>query len=231
MYSKKLKFADWLLEFNTGTLDTELVDAKGLTTAFPKAEKAVDLVRSYDAAEGEHKWLKDYLKWEGPRGDFGYLLNVGVIAPLSGSAYGLFNSGENQRILDRDIMKPGITFKTMQPISPDDMRQKDFLKNLSYQVIRQEYPDVDVNKIHDSAMIHVNVPKIINDLKLRGLKDRDLEKEIIKQIASTIVHEATHQLEAVWLKDKKGEGVPEQAEKKFADWLSRNPQLLDMAAS
>lgn len=229
MYGAKLKFAEWLLEFNIGTLETELVDSKPIESLYAKAKNAVDLVRKYDAAEGEHKWLKDHLKWEGPRNDFGYLLNIATIAPLAGTVYGLFNSRENQRLLDKDVKRAGITFKSTPQISGQEMNQQGFLKDLAFNVIRQKYPDVDPNKIHDSAIVHVNVPKIMNDLKLRGLQGLDLEKEIIRQIASTIVHESTHQLERTWLGNT-SEATPQAAEKKFMDWLARNPQLLDMAA-
>ena len=225
MYSKKMKFAEWLVEFNIGTLESELVDFNPIKSLFGKSDKAVELVRAYDAAEGEHKWLKDHLKWEGPRNDFGYLLNVATVAPLSGTVYGLFNSRENQRILDPDIKRPGIKFKQKNPLTGEELNQQNFMKDLAFNVIRQKYPDVDPNKIHDSAVIHVNVPKIIQDLKLKGYSGQELDRAIVKEIASTIVHESTHQLERTWLGNT-NEATPRKAEERFMNWLERNPNLL-----
>jgi hypothetical protein len=225
MYSKKLKFAEWLVEFNIGTLESELVDFNPIKSLFGKSDKAVELVRAYDAAEGEHKWLKDHLKWEGPRNDFGYLLNVSTVAPLAGTVYGLFNSRENQRILDPDIKRAGVTFKQKTPLTGEELNQQNFMKDLAFNVIRQKYPDVDPNKIHDSAVIHVNVPKIIQDLKLKGYTGQELDRAIVKEIASTIVHESTHQLERTWLGNT-NETTPRKAEERFMNWLERNPQLL-----
>jgi hypothetical protein len=225
MYNKKMKFAEWLVEFNIGTLESELVDFNPIKSLFGKSDKAVELVRAYDAAEGEHKWLKDHLKWEGPRNDFGYLLNVATVAPLSGTVYGLFNSRENQRILDPDIKRPGIKFKQKNPLTGEELNQQNFMKDLAFNVIRQKYPDVDPNKIHDSAVIHVNVPKIIQDLKLKGYSGQELDRAIVKEIASTIVHESTHQLERTWLGNT-NEATPRKAEERFMNWLERNPNLL-----
>jgi hypothetical protein len=225
MYNKKMKFAEWLVEFNIGTLESELVDFNPIKSLFGKSDKAVELVRAYDAAEGEHKWLKDHLKWEGPRNDFGYLLNVATVAPLSGTVYGLFNSRENQRILDPDIKRPGIKFKQKSPLTGEELNQQNFMKDLAFNVIRQKYPDVDPNKIHDSAVIHVNVPKIIQDLKLKGYSGQELDRAIVKEIASTIVHESTHQLERTWLGNT-NEATPRKAEERFMNWLERNPNLL-----
>ena len=221
-----LKFAKWLAEFNMGTLETEIVDSKPIESLFNKSKEAVELVKKYDMAEGEHDWIKNKLGWQGPRNDFGYLLNIATIAPLSGTVYGLFNSRENQRILDKDVRKAGIAFNANRPITQEDYSNQEVLKNLSYNVIKQKYPDVDVNKIHDSSIVHVNVPAIINKLQSSGLSGKDLERAIIIQIASTIIHESTHQLERAWLGHTE-EGGPEEAEKRFADWLNRNKSLLD----
>ena len=225
MYRKRLKFAYWLAEFNMGTLETEIVDSKPIESLYAKSKNAVDLVRKYDMAEGEHNWIKTRLGWQGPRNDFGYLLNIGLIAPLSGTVYGLFNSKENQRILDKDVRKKGIAFSANRPLTNDDYGNQDVLKNLSFNVMKQRFPDIDPNKIHDSAVIHVNVPKIIQDLKLKGYSGQELDRAIVKEIASTIVHESTHQLERTWLGNT-NEATPRKAEERFMNWLERNPNLL-----
>jgi hypothetical protein len=229
MYNFDIKFKDWLLEFDRSTLDSEKVDSTAIRGLYGKSERAVDLVRQYDMAEGEHKWLKDHLKWQGPRNDFGYLLNISTIAPLAGNIYGLFNSRENSRVLDQNIKKDGIKFELGKKLNAEEMKEQDLLKAISYDVIRQKFPDVDPNKLHDTSIIHVNVPKIVNDLKISGLTGSELDKAIIREIASTIVHESTHQLERAWL-GRTDEAVPKQAEKRFVDWLSRNAGILDAAA-
>jgi hypothetical protein len=228
MYKSEMKFKEWLLEFNASTLDTEFVDLSPIQRLYNKSEKAIDLVRKYDMAEGEHKWLKDHLKWQGPRNDFGYLLNISTIAPLAGAAYGLFNSRENSRVLDPDVKKSGVQFDLNQPLSNKDMKKQELLKNLSYEVIRQYYPDVDPNKLHDSSIIHVNVPAIVGKLRSYGLSGPELEKAIIKEITSTVVHESTHQLERAWL-GHTDETKPQEAERRFVAWLDKNAALLDNA--
>lgn len=229
MYMEKLKFSKWFVEFNLGTIETEIVDSKPIEALYAKAKNAVDLVRKYDQAEGEHAWLKKRVGWQGPKNDFGYLLNISTIAPLAGTVYGLFNSRENQRILDKDVRKYPVTFKSNRPLTKDEKGEESYLKDLAFNVIKKQYPDIDPNKIHDSAVIHVNVPHIVNTMKTRGLTGEELEKAIIREIASTIVHESTHQLERTWM-GATDENGPKEAEKRFVNWLERNPNLLMMAA-
>jgi len=173
--------------------------------------------------------LKKRVGWQGPRNDFGYLLNISTIAPLAGTIYGLFNSKENQRVLDRDVRKYPVTFKSNRPLTGEEKHQEDVLKNIAFNVMKKQYPDIDPNKIHDSAVIHVNVPHIINTMKQRGLTGEELERAIIKEIASTIVHESTHQLERTWM-GTTDESGPREAEKRFLNWLERNPALIMAAA-
>ncbi len=225
----KLKFSEWLVEVDLSTLETEMVDSKQIEGLYAKAKHAIELVRKYDAAEGEHNWIKKRLGWQGPRNDFGYLLNISTIAPLAGTVYGLFNSRENQRILDKDVKKYPSTFKTNRPLTPEEKGQEDVLKTIAYNVMKKQYPDIDTNKIHDSAVIHVNIPHIINTMKSKGYTGEELDKAIIREIASTIVHESTHQLERAWM-GATDEGGPKEAEKRFVNWLDRNMNLLNMAA-
>jgi hypothetical protein len=223
----KLEFKNWLFEIAAGTLETEIVDSKQIETIYNKSDNAVALVRRYGTQEGEHDWIKKRLGWKGPRNDFGYLLNISTVLSLTGdNIYGLFNSKENTRILDGQ----GITFRTNQEITRQQMQKQELLKNLAFNVIKQQFPDVDTNAIHDSSIIHVNVQDIINDKKQQGLTGINLEKAIIAEIASTIVHESTHQLERTWL-GKTDENGPREAEAKFMNWLQRNPKLLDEAAA
>lgn len=236
-----LEFYKWFEEIAPATLETELVDSKGIEGIYNKANKAVEIVRKYDAAGSEHNWLKSTLDLPKNK-PFGYLRNISTISSLAGNNYGLFVSTEDKRLIDADLIKGDagpkqsslpITFKSNQEISQEDIARTEFLKNMAFDVVKRKFPDIDLGKIHSSATIHVNVQKIVNDIKklFAGKQDAksliEMDKKIIEEIASTIVHESTHQLEF----RKKGsstESLPKMAQEKFKSWLQRNPKILDV---
>lgn len=239
-----LEFKNWISQIAPSSLETEIVDSKPIQSLYKKANNAVELVRRYDAAAGEHSWLKSILNIKSTK-PFGYLRNISTIAPLADNNYGLFVSTEDQRFIDADLVKGmdqgppqsqmPATFKPKTELSPEELEKKDFLKAMALDVIAQKFPNIDVSKIHSSAVIHVNVQNIVKDIsaKYKGVTDPikllEMDKEIIKQIASTIVHEATHELE--YKKKKQStEALPKQAEQHFSAWVDRNPQILDAVA-
>lgn len=237
----KLEFKTWLERVTPSTLETEIVDSKSIESIYKKAKNAVELVRRYDAAQGEHGWIKTILGIRGTK-PFGYLRNISMIAPLSGNNYGLFNSSETERFIDANIVKDNkqgppqssqpVTFKPVTELSPDEIQKRDFLKQMALDVITQKFPNIDLSGIHSSAAIHVNVQNIVGDIKKQFGKVTDpaklleIDKAIIKQIASTIVHESTHELEYK-KKAKSTEVLPEQAQQRFEAWVDNNPAILD----
>ena len=84
-------------------------------------------------------------------------------------------------------------------------------------MLKKYLPDLDANKIRPSDTIHVNIQKILREFG-------DGSRAII-EIASTIVHEATHQLEFNFY-GKTGETGMKQAEDAFNLWVKNNWQVL-----
>ena len=87
------------------------------------------------------------------------------------------------------------------------------IKTLPVSVLKKYLPDLDANKIRPSDTIHVNIQKILREFG-------DSSRAII-EIASTIVHEATHQLEFNFY-GKTGETGTKPAEDAFILWVKKN---------
>lgn len=139
------------------------------------------------------------------------LNNISTIAPLNSAVYGLYNSAENKKIIGPAVANK-VKFKFGQ-----DVIQKNGLNKVPNAVIKQYLPDVDEKQIVPSDVIHVNVQKIV-----RELGDT---KEAVVEIASTIVHEATHEIE-FQTTGKTSEVGPKAAEKSFRDWVQKNWSLV-----
>ena len=67
------------------TLGTENVDEKQIDTVYDKAHLSVELVRLYDNSS-----------------TIKYLRNISTIANLSNGVYGLYNSSENQKVIQQE---------------------------------------------------------------------------------------------------------------------------------
>ena len=139
------------------------------------------------------------------------LNNISTIAPLNSGVYGLYNSAENKKVLS-PIAANKIKFKFGQNILSQNNLNK--VPNV---VIKQHIPDIDENQLKPSDVIRVNVQKIV-----RELGDT---KEAVIEIASTIIHEATHELE-FQTTGKTNEIGPKAAESKFKDWVHKNWNLI-----
>jgi PBP1b-binding outer membrane lipoprotein LpoB len=135
------------------------------------------------------------------------LHNVSTIAPLNQGVYGLYNSAENKKVIG-----PAVANKIKFKFNQNTLNQTT-LDKLPNNVIKQHLPDIDINQIKPSVVIHVNVNKIV-----RELGDT---KEAVIEIASTIIHEATHDLE-YQSTGKTNEVGPKNAESKFRYWVNKN---------
>ena len=139
------------------------------------------------------------------------LNNISTIVPLSTGVYGLYSSAENKKSIGPDILnKIRLKFG-------NDMKSISNLQKIPNIVLKQYVPDIDINKIIPSDVIKVNIKKIVNEL--------GDTKEAIIEIASTIVHEATHELEYQTL-GKTNEIGPKAAEAKFVNWVNKNWNLI-----
>jgi hypothetical protein len=135
------------------------------------------------------------------------LLNINTILPLNSGVYGLYMSSENKRVVGSDLMNK------MKLLFPTDMMLNQKLQTIPNAVIKKYIPDVDEKQLQPSDTIHVNIQKTL-------AKFGDSSQAII-EIASTIVHEATHELELHFY-GKTDETGPSRAETQFMNWVRSN---------
>ena len=188
---KDLSFRSWLEQ---NTVGTEEVDSRQLDAAYDKAKYAVRLVRLYDKMTNQK-----------------LLTNISTIATLSQGVFGLYNSGENKKVIG-----PAAAAKLRMRFGQDVMANNT-LNRLPTVVIKQYVPDIDERQIQPSDVIHVNVQK--------HLAAHGDSMATILEIASTIVHECTHELE-MQATGRTSEAKPQAAERAFMTWVQRNWQTI-----
>lgn len=174
-------------------IGTDNVDSQ-IDNLYDKAKYAIKIVQLYIKSMPSQE--KDLLK------------GISTIAPLNSSVYGLYNSGENKAIIGQPMAN-----QTRFKFGVDTLANQDDIQKLPISVIRRYFPDVPDNQIKPSDIIHVNVQKIVSEL--------GDSKEAIIQIASTIIHEATHERE-YRLTGKTSEVGPQKAEQVFNSWVAKN---------
>lgn len=161
----------------------------------------------YDKAKYAIKLAQAYVKTlQGPERDL--LKNISTVAPLNSGVYGLYNSAENKAVLG-----PGVANQIRFKFGADAIRQQNNLQRLPATVISQYLPEVDPRQIAPSDVIHVNVQKIVRELGDTAAA--------VMEIASTIIHEATHEME-YRATGKTSEVGPKNAEMRFQAWAKSN---------
>jgi hypothetical protein len=178
------------------TLGTDNVESQ-IDRLYDKAKYAIKIVQMYVRQSAEEK---DLLK------------NISTIAPLNSGVYGLYNSGNNKAIIGQPANST-VRFKFGAPT----VANQDSIQKLPLSVIRKYLPEIPPNQIKPSDVIQVNVRRIVSEM--------GDSMEAIIQIASTIVHEATHEKEYRLSNSPTpnlGETGPQAAEKKFMAWVSAN---------
>lgn len=191
-----LNFKTW---FEQSTLGTEFVDSSKIDVIYQKAKIAVQIVQMYDQTRSsDPKATPDKRK---------LLLNINTIAPLSSNVYGMYMSSENKKVIGPEVINK------MKLLFPKDAMLNQKMQTLPTSIIKKYIPDLDEKKIQPSDTIHVNVQKIVKEFG-------DSPKAII-EIASTIVHEATHELEREFY-GKTDETGPRNAERNFIAWIKQN---------
>ena len=185
------------------TLGTELVDASQIESLYAKTKISVNLVRDFDRTRP--------VKNPSNPVHVQLLRNVSTIANLSGgSAYGVYMSSENKKWIGPDMVNK------IKLIYPNDPTLGEKLQKLPKHTLMKYIPDLDEKKIIPSDVIHVDVAKHVKDYG-------DTPAAII-EIASSIVHEATHVVEKEETGDTKdGPGTAVQnAEAEFKAWVKQN---------
>lgn len=135
------------------------------------------------------------------------LKNISTIATLQSGAFGLYNSAEN-----RSVIGPNLANR-LKMIFGQNVMQNKSLERIPKVVIQKYVPDVNPNELQPSDVIRVNVQK--------HLTTHGDSLTAILEIASTIVHEATHELE-LQTTGKTSEVGPTKAEKDFMFWVKQN---------
>lgn len=135
------------------------------------------------------------------------LHNINTILPLNSNVYGLYMSGENKKVIGPSVLDK------LKLIFPKDQLIDQKLQKLPNFVIKKYLPDLNPADLKPSDTIHVNIKKIVDQY--------GDSKEAIIEIASTIVHEATHELE-LQNTGKTNEVGPQKAEKDFVSWVFKN---------
>lgn len=186
-----MSFQSWLEQ---GTVGTEEVDERQIDAAYDKAKYAVRLVRLYDKSTGQR-----------------LLTNISTIATLNQGVYGLYNSGENKRVIG-----PAAAAKLKMKFGPDVMTNHS-LDRVPTVVIKKYVPDVDERQLQPSDVIRVNVQK--------HLATHGDSMAAVLEIASTIVHECTHELE-LQTTGTTSESGPQAAERAFMSWVQKNWQTI-----
>jgi hypothetical protein len=195
-----MNFKKW---FEQATLGTEMVDESKIDSLYNKARVSVQIVQMYDQTRSaDPKSPPDKRK---------LLLNINTIAPLASGVYGMYMSSENKKIIGPEVLN------RMKLIFPKDAMLAQKLQTLPTSIIKKYAPDIDEKKIQPSDTIHVNVQRIIKEFG-------DSPKAVI-EIASTIVHEATHELEREFY-GRTDETGPVKAERDFLAWVKQNWSLL-----
>lgn len=183
-----ISFKTWL-EINT--IGTKEVDESKIDSLYDKAKISVKLVQMFNEK---------------------LLYNINTIIPLQSGVYGLYNSAKNQKVIDQQEAEK-IRLKFGKDVI--DKHQIDMIPNI---VLKQKMPEIDLNKIHPSDTIEVNVSRILREL--------GNTKRAVIEIASTIVHEATHENE-LQTKGSTNEIGPKAAEVQFLNWVKANKATID----
>jgi len=185
-------FLEWIMRLEQTTLGTEIVDERQIDAAYDKAKYAVKLVQLYDQTLPKDQKL---------------LLNISTIATLNKGVYGMYSSAEDKKVIGASALSK-IKMKF-----GDDAIYSHKIEKLPATIIKKYIPDIDMNQIKSSDVIRINVHQ--------HLQKHGDSLECVLELASTIVHECTHELE----RQKTGttsEVGPVHAEKVFMDWVRKN---------
>jgi hypothetical protein len=182
-----MNFKEWLFNEQSIGADPTAVEESEIDRLYDKAHISVELVREYKPE---------------------LLYNISIIANLATGAYGLYNSGENKKVLQGRTERLIFNQKHLQQHDVDILPKA---------VLKQYFPEIDEREIRESDTIHVNIRRI--------LQEASSDLDAVLQIASTIVHESTHESEKEQT-GKTSEVGPTAAEREFMNWAKTNMQKI-----
>jgi len=198
---RKKRGGNYMEQSYVGVEDT---DISQIDRIYNKSDLAVKVVQLYDQNTNNK-----------------FLTNITTVTPLNQSGvYGLFNSAENKSILGKyDQTK----FKV-------DVNNLEKIKHLPKPILRKyKIPEEIIKLIQRTDTIHVNVAEIYNTFnqkyKNKQMSPEEAQLNIIREIASTIIHESQHEIE----RNETGttnETGPIAQEKLFNNWFNNNINLL-----
>lgn len=139
------------------------------------------------------------------------LKNISTIANLSSGAYGLYSSSENKKVIGSQVVN------NLKMKFGSDIMSTNKLNTIPNAVIKKYVPGIDERMIQPSDVIRVNIQK--------HLATHGDSIEAILEIASTIVHECTHELE-LQNTGATNEAGPIAAERRFMAWFKSNWNLV-----
>jgi|GEM_PF-3535820 hypothetical protein len=160
-----------------------------------------------DAAYDKAKYAVKLVRMYDSMTNQSLLANISTIATLNSGAYGLYTSSEDKKQIGSSVLNK------LRMRFGDDVMNSNKINSIPNVVIKQYVPDIDLNQINPSDTIRVNIR--------RHVQEHGDSLEAILEIASTIVHEATHELERQTL-GRTDETGPRQAEAKFMNWVKTN---------
>ena len=164
-----------------------------------------------DAAYGKAKLSVRLVRLYDKATNQSLLKNISTIATLTSGAYGLYSSSENKKVIGPQVVN------RLKMKFGDDIMSTNKLNTVPNAVIKKYIPDIDERMIQPSDVIRVNIQK--------HLATHGDSLEAILEIASTIVHECTHELE-LQTTGITSEIGPVAAERKFMTWFKSNWNLV-----
>lgn len=190
-----MKFKNWLEQ---STVGTEFVDERQIDAVYDKAKYAVKMVQLYDQMTNQK-----------------LLTNISTIATLQQGVYGLYNSAENKKVIS-SFISPKIS-KELEMKFGSDVLTSHKINRIPNAVIKKYIPNIDTRALIPSDVIRVNIQK--------HLQSHGDSIAAIIEIASTIVHECTHEIE-LQNTGQTSEIGPVAAEKRFMSWVKQNWNII-----
>jgi len=176
----------------------EAVNESQIDALYNKAKFAVKLAELYRPSDPKKPTGSELLN------------NISTIASLASNVFGIYIPRENRKILPEPIRQDLIHRGQVDVNNLNAIPKVTLLRYL-----QQTYPPQMVNQLNnqikDTGTIHVNINKILQ------IHKDDVSR--IKEIASTILHEAQHE----WERSNTGttsEVGPEAVERDFARWMN-----------
>lgn len=160
-----------------------------------------------DAAYDKAKYAVKLVRMYDSMTNQSLLKNISTIATLNSGAYGLYTSSEDKKQIGASVVNK------LRMRFGDDVMNSNKINTIPNVVIKKYIPDIDLNQIQPSDTIRVNIR--------RHVQEHGDSLEAILEIASTIVHEATHEIERQ-MTGRTDETGPRQAEAKFMNWVKTN---------